>query len=217
MLLIFSIISLITWKEVIFMQVTVPEYKVFPKISLNPKITALVVVDMQYDFIHPRGKLFVPAALKTISVIRLLIQKARQAKVPIFFTQDWHRPDDAEFSIWPTHAVEGTEGVKVIPELKPTAKDFYIHKRTYDAFFATDFDLLLRQMKIKNLIITGTVANICVLHTAGSARLYGYEIIIPTDAISSLTPFDQEAALRQISFVYQGKITKAEGIILSKK
>lgn len=199
------------------MQVAVPEYKLVPKVHLNPKITALVVVDMQYDFVHPKGKLFVQEAQQTIPVIRRLIQKARQAKIPIFFTQDWHRPDDAEFSIWPPHAVEGTEGVKVIPELKPSAKDFYIHKRTYDAFFATDFDLLLRQMKIKNLIITGTVANICVLHTAGSARLYGYEVIIPRDAISSLTPFDQEAALRQISFVYQGKITKGEGIIFSKK
>jgi len=198
------------------MQVTVPEYKVLPKIRLNPKTTALVVVDMQHDFVHPQGKLFVPEAPKTISVIRRLIQRARQAKVPIFFTQDWHRPDDAEFSIWPPHAVEGTEGVKVIPELKPTSKDFYIHKRTYDAFFATDFDLLLRQRKIKNLIITGTVANICVLHTAGSARLYGYEIIIPLDAISSLNPFDQEAALRQISFVYQGKIIRSAGIIFSK-
>lgn len=199
------------------MQVTVPEYKVLPKIRLDPKVTALVVVDMQYDFVHPQGKLFVPDAPKTIPVIRRLIQKARQAKIPIFFTQDWHRPDDAEFSIWPAHAVEGTEGVKVIPELKPRPKDFYVHKRTYDAFFATDFDLLLRQLKIKNLIFTGTVANICVLHTAGSARLYGYEIIIPMDAISSLTPFDQEVALRQISFVYQGKITKAEGINFSKR
>ncbi|MGQ9694543.1 MAG: cysteine hydrolase family protein [Thermodesulfobacteriota bacterium] len=199
------------------MQVAVPEYKLVSKVYLNPKITALVVVDMQYDFVHPKGKLFVHEAPQTIPVIRRLIQKARQAKIPVFFTQDWHRPDDAEFSIWPPHAVEGTEGVKVISELKPSAKDFYIHKRTYDAFFATDFDLLLRQMKIKNLIITGTVANICVLHTAGSARLYGYEIIIPRDAISSLTPFDQEAALRQISFVYQGRITKGEGIIFSKK
>lgn len=199
------------------MQVTVPEYKVLPKIRLNPNITALIVVDMQYDFVHPQGKLFVPESEKTIPVIRRLIQKARQAKMPIFFTQDWHRPDDAEFSIWPPHAVEYTEGVKVIPELKPSVKDYYVHKRTYDAFFATDFDLLLRQLKIKNLVITGTVANICVLHTAGSARLYGYEIIIPTDAISSLTPFDQEAVLRQISFVYQGKITKSTGITFSKK
>ncbi len=199
------------------MQVTVPEYKIFPKIRLNPKTSALVVVDMQYDFVDPKGKLFVSEAPKTIPVIRRLIQKARQAKMPIFFTQDWHRPDDAEFSIWPPHAVEGTEGVQVIPELKPAPKDYYIRKRTYDAFFATDFDLLLRQKEIKTLIITGTVANICVLHTAGSACLYGYEIIVPVDAISSLTPFDQEAALRQISFVYQGKITKSEGIIFSKR
>lgn len=195
------------------MEVPVPEYKLLRLVRLNPKFTALVVVDMQYDFVHPKGKLFVPESPKTIPAIRRLIQKARRAKAPIFFTQDWHRPDDAEFSTWPRHAVEGTKGTQVIAELNPTTQDFYIRKRTYDAFFATDFDLLLRQRKIKNLVITGTVANICVLHTAGSARLNGYEIIIPIDAISSLHPFDQAAALRQISFVYQGKITRSEGIL----
>ena len=70
---------------------------------------------------------------------------------------------------------------------------------------------------MQNLVIVGTVANICVLHAAGSARLRGYEIIVAADALSSLTPFDQEAALRQIFFVYQGKITNSEGVRFSKR
>ncbi|MDI6755998.1 MAG: isochorismatase family cysteine hydrolase [Thermodesulfobacteriota bacterium] len=198
------------------MGLSVPEYKITPSVSLDPRFTALVVVDMQVDFASPKGKLFVPEARKTIPAIHILITKARKAKVPVIFSQDWHRPDDPEFLIWPPHAVEGTRGAQVIPELKPLRSDYFIRKRTYDAFFATDLDLLLRQKGIKNLIISGTVANICVLHTAGSARLRGYEIIVPFDAISSLTPFDQVAALRQISFIYQGKITKSQGIKFQK-
>lgn len=198
------------------MEVAVPEYQIAPQVSLEPRSAALVVVDMQVDFASPKGKLFVPEARKTIPAIHSLITKARKAKVPVIFTQDWHRPDDPEFLIWPPHAVEGTRGAQVIPELKPLRSDYYIRKRTYDAFFATDLDLLLRQGGIKNLVITGTVANICVLHTAGSARLRGYEIIVPLDAVSSLTPFDRVAALRQISFLYRGKITKSPGIKFQK-
>jgi nicotinamidase-related amidase len=66
-------------------------------------------------------------------------------------------------------------------------------------------------------VIAGTVSNICVLHTAGSARLRGYEIIVAADTISSLTPFDEAAALRQIFFIYQGKIANSEGVRFQKK
>ena len=172
---------------------------------------------MQIDFVGPGGKLLVPEARKTIPVIRSLLVRARKARVPVIFTQDWHRPDDPEFSIWPSHTVEGTRGARIIPELNPQPKDYFIRKRTYDPFFSTDLDILLRQKGLQDLVIVGTVANICVLHAAGSARLRGYEIIVAADALSSLTPFDQEAALRQIFFVYQGKITNSEGVRFSKR
>ena len=195
------------------MEVTVPEYKALPEVKLDPRVTALVVVDMQVDFVCPRGKLCVPEARKTLPAILHLISKNRKAKCPIFFTQDWHRPDDPEFSLWPLHAVAETPGARVVPQLKPLLTDYFIRKKTYDAFFGTEFDLILRQKGIRSLVITGTVANICVLHTAGSACLRGYEVVVPEDAISALTPFDQAAALRQISFVYQGTVTRSSGII----
>lgn len=194
------------------MEVTVPEYTILPEVRLDRRVAALVIVDMQNDFVSPKGKLFVPEARKTIPNILKLISKARKAKSPIFFTQDWHRLDDPEFSLWPLHAVADTPGAKVAARIKPLREDYYVRKKTYDAFFGTDLDLILRQKGIRNLVIAGTVANICVLHTAGSACLHGYEVVVPQDAISSLTPFDQAAALRQISFVYQGKITLSAGI-----
>jgi len=199
------------------MNIKAPEYKVLPKVALDSRITALVIVDMQVDFVSPKGKLCVPEARKTIPAILHLMHEARMSKCPIFFTQDWHRPDDPEFSLWPPHSVAETPGAKVVPQLKPHPTDYFIRKKTYDAFFGTDFDIVLRQKGIRNLVIAGTVANICVLHTAGSACLRGYDIIVPEDTISSLTPFDQAAALRQISFVYQGKITRSSGIKFLKR
>ncbi len=68
---------------------------------------------------------------------------------------------------------------------------------------------------IKNLVITGTVANICVLHTAGSAALRWYNVVIPMDCISALNEDDFKLTLRQIDFLYRGTIVKSwEGILL---
>jgi nicotinamidase-related amidase len=197
------------------MQVTVPEYEIFPEVSVDARESAVIVLDMQVDFVYPDGKLSVPDARRTVPAIRLVIEKGRAAGVPVIFTQDWHRADDPEFSIWPEHTVEGTEGAEIIAELTPGQKDYFIHKRTYDPFFGTDLDLLLRQKGIRRLVITGTMANVCVLHTAGSAHLLGYEAVVPMDTVSALTPFDLQSALRQISFLYQGKITTSSGLKFS--
>ncbi len=73
---------------------------------------------------------------------------------------------------------------------------------------------MLRVKGIKNLVIVGTVANICVLHTAGSAALRWYNIVVPEDWISALTEFDMMATLRQIDFLYKGKITTSDKVSL---
>ena len=199
------------------MEVTVPEYKILSKISLAAPRAAVLISDMLVDFVSPKGKLFVPDTQKTIGPIRSLIRKARKAGATVIYIQDWHRSDDPEFSIWGPHAIQETPGTRVIPELAPAPKDYTVRKRTYDPFFATDLDLLLRQKGIQSLIVTGTVANICVLHAAGSADLRGYEVIIPIDTISGLHPFDFHTALRQISFVYQGKLTYSQRISFRKR
>jgi nicotinamidase-related amidase len=67
----------------------------------------------------------------------------------------------------------------------------------------------LRLWGIENLVITGTVANICVVNTAGSAGLRWYHIILPADGISAITEFDQALSLRQVSFLFNGSIVKS--------
>jgi len=192
--------------------VEVPSYEIIEKAELPSKETALIIVDMQNDFAHPKGKLFVPTAKDIIPKIRELLEKARKAKVRVIYTQDWHMKDDPEFNIWGEHAVADTWGAEIVEELKPSENDILIKKLRYDAFFGTPLDHILRIYGIKYLIITGTVANICVLHTAGSAALLGYKVVVPIDAIAALNEFDYHASLRQISFLYKGILTKVENI-----
>ncbi|MCE4598702.1 MAG: cysteine hydrolase [Desulfurococcales archaeon] len=197
-------------------RVEVPKYRIEDRVELPRKESAVIVVDMQNDFVNEKGALFVPTAPATIKPIRKLLDKARDAGVRIFYTQDTHYDDDPEYRIWGEHVRYGTWGWEIVDELKPREGDIVIRKTRYDGFYGTPLDDLLRVYNIKNLVITGTVANICVLHTAGSAALRWYKVIVPMDAISALTDFDYHAALRQIHFLYRGTIVKSVDSIIFK-
>lgn len=195
----------------------IPEPALESRVDVDPGTTALVIVDMQNDFVDPRGSLFVASAPATVPVIARLRDLARSEEMLVVFTQDWHGQDDPEFALWGPHAIAGTWGAEVVPELAPAPQDLVIRKLRYDGFYDTPLEHELRRRRIETLIVTGTVSNICVLHTAGSAALRWFRIIVPVDAISALTEFDQHAALRQIAFLYRGTLTRSDGIALERR
>jgi len=189
--------------------VEVPAIEVAARARLPASSTAVVVVDMQNDFVKPGGRLVVPSAAKTIPAIKRLLEKARKKKVMVIYTQDTHYPGDPEFEMWGEHVVRGTWGWEIVEELKPLPGEIVLEKTRYDGFYGTPMDDLLRVHGIRSLVVVGTVANICVLHTAGSAALRWYKVYVPLDAISALNDFDYYAALRQISFLYRGVLVES--------
>lgn len=192
--------------------VEAPEHPVEASVAIDPKTTALIIVDMQNDFVKPGGALVVPTAAQTIPAIQVLRALARSQGMAVFYTQDTHERGDIEFPIWGQHVLRGSWGWRIVDELAPEAGERVIEKLRYDGFFGTPLDHELRLKRIETVIVCGTVANICVLHTAGSAALRGYKVILPVDAISAITPFDLQTAIRQTAFLYRGIVTTAEGI-----
>ena len=81
-----------------------PEELKAVKISVDPRKTAVIVIDMQNDFIEEKGKLYVPRSEKLIKPIKSILDKAREAGATIIYTQDWHHDDDPEFEVWGEHA-----------------------------------------------------------------------------------------------------------------
>lgn len=189
-----------------------PEELRVENVELDPPKTALIIVDMQNDFVKEGGKLRVPAAEATIRSIGRVLEKAREAGATVIYTQDWHERGDPEFKVWGEHAVAGSWGAEIVEELKPCEGELVVRKVGYDGFYGTPLDHFLRNRRIEELVITGTVANICVLHTAGSAALRGYRITVPIDCISALNDFDFAASLRQITFLYRGRLTTSDRI-----
>lgn len=192
--------------------VEVPEYEVREEIRVDPRRTALVIVDMQNDFVKEGGALVVPDAEATIPAIRRLLALARESGMKIVFTQDTHGEDDPEWGIWGEHAREGSWGWRIVEELAPREDELVIRKVRYDGFYGTHLEHFLRLWGVDTLIICGTVANICVHYTAASAALRWFDVIIPRDATSALDPFDLESSLRQTAFLFSGRITESYGI-----
>ncbi len=189
--------------------------QVTEQVEVDPARTALLVVDMQNDFVDTQGSLRVPDAAGSIPVIAALLERARHAGMRVVFTQDTHRDDDPEWQIWPEHAREGSWGWQIIDELAPLEHETVIRKLRYDAFYDTPLDHLLRLWGVTTLVICGTLANICVHYTAASAALRWYDVVIPQDAISALEPFYLEFSLHQTVFVFAGQVTTAAGIQLA--
>ena len=190
--------------------VDVPELEFHREVELISSETAIIVVDMQNDFVKEDGNLFVPDAQLTVPNINSMLERGRKKNVKIAYTQDTQFEGDPEWEIWPKHAEKDSWGWEIIDELKPQNDELICVKNRYDGFYETWLDhFLTRLWKIKNVVIVGTVANICVLHTAASAGLRWFNIIVPADGISALTEFDQAMTLRQVSTLYAGKIVRS--------
>jgi len=194
------------------MKAEVPPYAVQDEVCVDPASTALLVIDMQNDLVKPGGSLLVPDAEATIPAIERLLALARASRMRVVFGQDTHRQGDPEWEIWPEHCREGSWGWEIVSELAPRIDETILRKIRHDAFYGTPLDHCLRLWKVDTLIICGTVANIAVQHTAASAALCAYAVVIPRDAISALEPFDLEASLRQTVFVFAGRVTLADRV-----
>ena len=160
----------------------------------DPNRTAVVVVDMQNGFCHPDGSLHADPSEAAIAPVTALVDRAREAGASVVYTRDVHPPeqfDDAhyydEFDRWGEHVVEGSWDAELVADLDVRDDDHVVEKHTYDAFYRTDLDGYLDAHGVRDLLICGTLANVCVLHTAGSAGLRDYRPVVVGDALGYIT------------------------------
>ena len=175
---------------------------------------AILVVDMLNDLVTgalkcERGVAIVPQTAK-------LCREARKAGIPVIFCNDAHiKGVDHELKLWGDHAIAGTKGAQVIDELELCDKDYVVPKRRYSGFFHTDLDLLLHELDVDTVILTGLHTHMCVRHTAADAYCLGYDIVVAKDATNSFSEEDYDYGLKYLFAVYGAKITDVDSLVAS--
>ena len=188
--------------------------------SLSPEQCALLIIDMQRDFLEPGGfgEMLgndVSELRRTIEPNRCLLAAWRSRGLPVLHTREGHRPD--LFDLPPAKKargrsktqigdpgpmgrilVRGEPGHDIIPELHPEPGEPVIDKPGKGAFYATDLDAMLQHRGVKQLVVTGVTTEVCVNTTVREANDRGYECVVLEDCVGSYFPEFQEMGLKMI-------------------
>lgn len=190
---------------------------------------ALVVVDIQNDFVHPSGKVGkgngdVAPLLAAVDAINRLIIAARRATAPIVYVHVTHSPavDTAAYraryvkrgmSVDDLLCAEGSWGAEFYDGLEqPESDDLIVTKHGYDAFAVSDLTARLNELGVDTIIVTGVVTELCVLGTASGGFERGFHVIVPREATSSVDHIAAEAALKLVADFYGSVVSLEEGI-----
>ena len=190
------------------------------ELEFDPSTTALIMIDMQRDFVEPGGfgEMLgndVSLLRSAIEPCRRLLEAAREAGVFVVHTREGHRADLTDCPVakrlrgglecgigdkgpMGRILVRGEYGHDIIPELYPVAGEPVVDKPGKGAFFATDLDLLLRNRNIRTLIVCGVTVEVCVHTTVREANDRGYECVVPSDCVASYFPEFYRVALEMI-------------------
>ena len=174
--------------------------------------TAILVVDMLNDFVT--GALKCDRGLKIVPKTAQLLEGARKAGVPVIFCNDAHlKGIDHELKLWGDHAIAGTKGAEVIPELELCDKDYVVPKRRYSGFFHTDLDLLLNELGADTVVMTGLHTHMCVRHTSADAYCLGYNVVVASDATDAFTEEDYKSGIKYLKEVYGARVYTVDELL----
>ena len=175
---------------------------------------ALIVIDIQkstfIDDSEERSIPNMPGFKERMLETRKAVDAAHAEGIPVIFIQEVHRPDGIDFGreldgSEDVHCLEGEPGTPVAKEeIGYREGDYIIPKRRYSAFFGTDFDILLRGLKVETLLLTGALTDVCVHYTFVDAHQYDYFARVIEDCVAGSTEQAHEASLTAMEYLQTG-------------
>jgi len=195
--------------------------------SLDPKRTALLVIDMQNAFVAPGAPMEVPAARAIVAPINRLAAELRKRGVTVIWISHQNAKDGRDWSgffdsfIAPGRRADaaaalsaGSELQKLFPELAVEKGDLRLAKNRYSAFIKSDFEQNLKQREIDTLLIAGTKTNVCCECTARDAMMLDYKVVLLSDCTAALSDDEQRATLENVIQQFGDVLTADEALAL---
>ena len=195
--------------------------------SLDPKKTALVVIDMQNAFVAPGAPMEVPAARAIVAPINRLAAELRKRGVTIIWISHQNAKDGRDWSgffdsfIAPGRRADaaaalaaGSDLQKLFPELGVEKGDLRLSKNRYSPFIKNDFEEKLKQRGIDTLLIAGTKTNVCCECTARDAMMLDYKVVLLSDCTAALSDDEQRATLENVIQQFGDVLTGDDALAL---
>jgi ureidoacrylate peracid hydrolase len=195
--------------------------------ALDPRRTALLVIDMQNAFVAPGAPMEVPAARAIVAPINRLAAELRKRGVTVIWVSHQNAKDGRDWSgffdsfIAPGRRADaaaalsaGSELQKLFPELAVEKGDLRLAKNRYSAFIKNDFEQNLKQRGIDTLLIAGTKTNVCCECTARDAMMLDYKVVLLSDCTAALSDDEQRATLENVIQQFGDVLTADEALAL---
>jgi nicotinamidase-related amidase len=167
----------------------------------RPRRPVMIVLDMIQDHLTPGSPLEVPRASLIVPALKLRLAAERARQTPIIYVCDTHEPDDTDFNDWPVHALAGTAGADVWPELGPEPGDHIVRKPTYSAFTRSTLAPLLDELGADEIILTGCATELGLSVTATDALQRGFVVTIPPECQAGVNPMAEGLAMLTLSIM----------------
>ncbi len=184
----------------------------------NNNKMALLIIDMQYDFLAEGAPVFCVGGLEMIPRVQQLANACRKQNIPVIYTREVHRPSGIDMGREldgnePDHCLDGSKGAEIHQDLTPNQGDYLVNKVRYDAFLGTELSFLLNGLGVfpgHTLIICGVASNVCVHYTSAGAHQRDYRIKVVEDCCAGSSIEEHEAAMRQVNYLQHGSRIKLE-------
>jgi nicotinamidase-related amidase len=177
---------------------------------------ALLIIDMQNDFVREGAPLQMPGAPPIIRNVAAVLDLFRRRNLPVIHIVRVHRRDGSDVEIFrqdlfagTPFAVDGSQGAEIIRELTPIAGEYLIRKTRMSAFLFTDLDLLLRSRGVEEVFITGIQTPNCIRTTAFDAMAYNYRTLLIEDAVAAQNQEIHQANCRDMAAIGIGMVRTA--------
>ncbi|MBU2099796.1 cysteine hydrolase [Candidatus Micrarchaeota archaeon] len=169
--------------------------------NYNKKNSAVLLIDFLEEFVYgKKDEVLLPKnrSKKLIANALELIEKAKEKKVKVIHVHCFHDKNDPIFRLTGIHAVKGRKKTKTIDELNGLI-DFTVYKKTYDGFYKTKLEKLLRKIKVKNLFLAGIQSDCCVMATGFSAVFNGFNVFPVKGCVETRTKKRQAIAMERLN------------------